>query len=183
MALNKAYLTCGRDKASDECLTPIYAVKPLLEFLPKEKIIWCPFDMPYHAFVKVFEENGYKVEYSHIKNDKHQDFFEYEPKKYDVIISNPPFSLKDKVLQRCYALNKPFALLLPVNSLQGQNRFKLFEKNLELLIFDKRIDFHTKGNLKSTTKGVHFGSAFFCNQILPSKLIFKSLEKKDEALI
>ena len=27
---------------NDECYTPKYGVMPILEFLPKDKIIWCP---------------------------------------------------------------------------------------------------------------------------------------------
>ena len=33
MAMNKAYLTCGRTAESDECLTPRYAVYPIIKYL------------------------------------------------------------------------------------------------------------------------------------------------------
>ena len=39
--------------------------------------------------------------------------------EWDIIVSNPPFSLKDKVLERLYSFNKPFAILLPLNSKTG----------------------------------------------------------------
>lgn len=182
MALNKAYLTCGRDKSSDEVLTPYYAVKPILEFIPKDKIIWCPFDKKWSVFVKLLQQNGNKVIYSHI--DEGKDFFEYEPEEYDMIISNPPFSCKDRILERCYNLNKPFMLLLPANAIQGKFRVNLFEKyGLELLIYDLRIDYHTKGNMKQTTKGCHFGSCYYCKGVLPEKLIFKKLKKYEKSLM
>ena len=182
MALNKAYLTCGRDKNADEVLTPYYAVEPILEYIPKDKIIWCPFDKEWSAFVQLLTQNGNKVIYSHI--DEGKDFFEYEPEEYDIIVPNPPFSCKDDVLERCYELNKPFMLLLPANAIQGKFRVNLFEKyGLELLVYDLRIDYHTNGNMEHTTKGCHFGSSYYCRGVLPEKLVFKKLKKYEKPLI
>lgn len=99
MAINKGYLTAKTDKVSDEVYTPDYAVKPILKFLKPDSVIWCPFDTEDSEYVKIFKEAGYKVIYSHIGNG--QNFFEFEPKEdYDVIISNPPFSIKDAILNR-----------------------------------------------------------------------------------
>lgn len=39
MGLNVGYLTCDRSEKGDECYTPYYAVKPILEYLPKNKKI------------------------------------------------------------------------------------------------------------------------------------------------
>lgn len=78
--------------------------------------------------------------------------------------------------------NKPFALLLPMNSLQGQKRYKYFKRGIELLSFDKRIDYHTNGNLTSTKKGNHFASAYYCRNILPQNLILEELIKYDRPL-
>ena len=95
MSRNNAYLQSNTTVEGDEVYTPFYAVDPLLEFLPKEKItIWCPFDEDWSAYVQTFKEKGYNVIYSSIQTG--EDFFEYEPKEhYDLIISNPPFSKKD----------------------------------------------------------------------------------------
>ena len=121
MARNVGYLTAKQTKASDECYTPKYAVLPILEFINKKWVIWCPFDTKDSEFVKVLKENGNKVIYSHLNDGK--DFFSYEPKqKYDVIISNPPYSLKDEVIKRCYLLKKKFMLLMPLPALQGKFR-------------------------------------------------------------
>lgn len=97
-------------------------------------------------------------------------------------MSNPPFSKKDKVLQRCYELNKPFAILLPIQSLQSEKRYKYLSRGCELLCFDKRIDYHTNGNFKTYTKGNHFASAYFCRNLLPEKLVFKKLNKYERPL-
>ena len=53
MALNKTYLNAGRNSASDECMTPFYAVDPLKKYIPKGKKIWCPFDKAWSAFVQI----------------------------------------------------------------------------------------------------------------------------------
>lgn len=125
MPLNKGYLTAKTDKESDEVYTPTYAVLPLVKYVKMfnpNAIIWCPFDMSNSEYVKVFEKEGFKVIHSHI--DEGKNFFFYEPEcEYDIIVSNPPFSQKDNVLKRLYELNKPYAMLLPVPTLQGQTRF------------------------------------------------------------
>lgn len=180
MAINKGYLTCGRSAESDECMTPFYAVEPLLEFLPKNKTIWCPFDEEWSAFVQTFRKNGNKVICSHIFDNK--DFFEYEPKEYDLIISNPPFSKKDKIIKRLYELNKPFAILLPIQSLQSNSRYEYWKQGVELLCFNDRIGYHTNGNFEHTAEGNHFASAYFCRNFLPEKLMFRKLNKKQRKL-
>jgi hypothetical protein len=48
---------------------------------------------------------------------------------------------------------------------------------VELLVFDSRIDYHTWGDFDKTNKGIHFGSAYFCRDFLPEKLIFRELQK------
>jgi len=49
-----------------------------------------------------------------------QGFFEYEPERYDFIVSNPPFTRKLEVLSRLYLLGKPFAMVLPLPMLNYQ---------------------------------------------------------------
>ncbi|MDO5306855.1 MAG: hypothetical protein Q4E83_03760 [bacterium] len=100
---------------NDECYTPRYGVEPLLEFLPpfKDKIIWCPFDTEESEFVKVFRSEGYNVVNSHISTG--QDFYNYEPEKWDVMISNPPFTNKKGIFARAISFNKPFCLLMSLS--------------------------------------------------------------------
>ena len=182
MPLNKGYLTAKQTPESDECLTPHYAVDPLLEFLTdKSKIIWCPFDKEYSAFVQVLRGGGMRVIHSHIDDGK--DFFKYKPEQWDVMISNPPFSQKDKVLERAFYFNKPFALLLPANSIQGKKRFQIFNNEIQMLCFDSRIGFFMNGDMKHVTEGTAFSSAYFCRDFLPSKLELRELHKYERALV
>lgn len=173
MGLNKGYLTAKTDKQSDETYTPRIAVLPLLKYIDKSKIIWCPFDDNDSEYVKVFQENGYQVIYSHIDNG--ENFFYYEPEYYDVIISNPPFSIKDDILKRLDELGKPYAVLLPLPTLQGQKRFQYLQ-GAQALIFDKRINFYRDKDKKEVQKGVSFASIYICKKFLPQDLIFEQLE-------
>ena len=59
-----------------------------------------------------------------------------------MIITNPPYSLKDDFLKKCYEYKKPFCLLLPITSLEGTERGNMFRENgIEVIVFDKRIEF------------------------------------------
>lgn len=174
--MNKGYLTAKTDKESDETYTPSYAVKPLLKYLKPNTIIWCPFDMEDSEYVKTFRAVGYKVIASHIDNG--QNFFFYEPDSYDIIISNPPFSIKDDILKRLNELNKPYAILLPLPTLQGQKRFP-YLKNCQALIFDKRINFYRNKETKEIIKGIAFATIYICKNFLPKDLIFEELNEKE----
>ncbi len=180
MAINIGYLTADRTSAGDEVYTPFYAVKPLSEFIPKDKVIWCPFDEEWSAFYQFFKENGYSVIRSSLCEG--QDFFHFQPENWDILVSNPPFSKKDEVLKRTFSFDKPFALLLPVNSIQGKHRYSIFKNQIQMLVFDARVDYHTQKNMQATTKGNHFGSAYFCRNLLPSKLELRQLIKYDRPL-
>lgn len=186
MSINKGYLTAKTDKASDEVYTPREAIIPLLKHLDNfryknpqrplgktEITIWCPFDQEDSEYVKVLSEAGYRVIHSHI--DDEQNFFFYEPENYDIIISNPPFSIKDDILKRLYELQKPFMILLPLPALQGQKRFP-YLKNCQALIFDKRINFFKNKDTKEIQKGISFGSFYLCKDILLKDLIFEELK-------
>ena len=178
MPINKGYLTAKTDKASDEVYTPAYAVQPLIKYVKQFKenpTIWCPFDMPTSEYVKIFKQQGFNVIHSHI--DEGKNFFYYEPEEeYDVIISNPPFSQKDNILKRLYELDKPYAMLLPIPSLQGQARFPWMKDGLQYLGFDKRINYYTNQDLTEVQKGVSFGSCYLCKKFLPNDLILEELE-------
>jgi type I restriction-modification system DNA methylase subunit len=138
--------------------------------------IWCPFDLEGQSkYIEVFKKNGIKTIASHI--DTGQNFFDYEPdEKYDYIISNPPFSIKDMILKRLDELNKLFAMLLPLPTLQGQKRFD-YLKNCQALIFDKRINFYKDKEMKQVQQGVSFASIYICKNFLPEKLIFEELNQ------
>ena len=183
MAINKAYVESGRGPESDECLTPRYGVTPIVKHLRAKgyKKIWCPFDNCMSQFVRVLQAEGFIVHCSHLGNG--YDFLNYFPRFFvpDCIVSNPPFSIKDKVLKRLYETMIPFAVLLPQNSLQAIGRVDMFiEHGLEYLGFDRRICFYTNGDLSAWKSGNHFASGYFCKDVLPEKLLLEKLQPIQE---
>ena len=173
MANNIGYLTAKTNKESDEYFTPSEAVIPLLKYIPKNATIWCPFDNEFSQYVKIFTKNNFNVIATHIDNG--QNFFYYVPKEsYDIIISNPPFSCKDDILKRAYELNRPYAFLMPLPTLQGQKRFS-YLKNAQALIFNKRINFYQDKEQTKRATGVAFASIYICKNFLPKDLIFEEL--------
>ena len=185
MPTNTAYLKAGRTPESDECLTPRYAVLPIVKYLKEKgfKTIWCPFDMPDSKYVTILRENNFKVFNSHIDCNlpyigdflkTYQDYV--DDLGIDCIVSNPPFSKKDQILEHLYALDLPFMMLLPQNTLQSIKRVHMFlENGLEYLGFDRRINFYTRGELDAWKPNNHFASGYFCKNVLPEKLIFEKL--------
>jgi hypothetical protein len=166
--MNQVYYING---GGDEQYTPKYGVEVLLPHIQhlKDKIIWCPFDREDSEFVKVLKENGFNVVYSHI--DSGQDFLTYEPDKWDIIISNPPYKNKRVYWQRALDLRKPFALLLPLNILSDSViNTTMRERELQLLIPSRRMRFFNKltgetGN-QPTFKASYFGVNIFKQQII-----------------
>lgn len=155
---------------NDECYTPAYGVTPILKYIPKDAIVWCPFDTSGSEFVKQISQQN-KVVFSHI--DSGQDFFRYEPKQWDVIISNPPFTNKRKFFERALSFNKPFALIMTNTWLNDAAPKQLFkEKELQLLLFDKRMQFLNKG---ITQNKITFSSSYYCFEFLPKQIIIEEL--------
>lgn len=158
---------------NDECYTPDYGVQPVLEFIPKGKVIWCPFDTAESEFVKQISRTN-EVVYSHI--EANQDFYTYEPKRWDIIVSNPPFKGKRKIFERALSFNKPFALLMTMTFMNEAAPVQLFqERGLQLLLFDKRIEF-TQPNAKQRGK-ITFNSSYFCWNFLPKDIVMRNLNK------
>lgn len=161
----------------DEQYTPRKTVEILLPHIQhlKDKIIWYPFDKDDSQFVQVLRENGFKVVNSHIEYG--QDFFKYEPKEWDVIISNPPYHNKRAYWERCLDFKKPFALLLPVNILSDSIinvTMRGRERELCLLIPSRRTKFYNAktGQIgkQPTFKAAYFGVGIFNQQLILADL-------------
>ena len=158
---------------NDECYTPKYGVIPILKYIPKDLVVWCPFDTEDSEYVKCIIANGNKVIMSHIENG--QDFNLYEPSEHwDCIISNPPFTNKRITFERALSFNKPFALLMSLTWLNDSAPKQIFneEKDLQLLMFDKRIKFYNNGIIEGK---ITFSSAYYCYKFLPKQIIMEKL--------
>lgn len=159
---------------NDECFTPSYGVKPILKYIPKGAVVWCPFDTESSEFVKQIRENGNKVIYTHIAN--REDFYIYEPtESWDCIVSNPPFTNKRKIFERALSFGKPFALMMSNTWLNDAAPKQLFlHKQLQLLMFDKRIKF--ENDRGEANNKITFSTSYFCHDFLPKDLIMELLE-------
>lgn len=152
---------------NDECYTPRYVVEAILPFIPKDKVIWCPFDRDDSNFTIVLKENGYNVINSHI--DYGQDYYDYEPPHWDIMVSNPPFTAKRKIFERALSFGKPFMLLMSNTWLNDSAPKVLFkDKDLQLLMFRNRIKFLNNGIVNNK---ITFSSSFYCYDILPKQII------------
>ena len=148
---------------SDQFQTPPQAVDILVPYLKPQWIIWeCAWGqgkLANHLIKRGFNVVG-----------DGSDFLTSSPQG-DCIVTNPPYSIKDKFIARCYELRMPFALLLPITALEGKFRQSYYSKyGLQLLLPNKRFNFETPSGEGS---GSWFATAWFTNGLqLPSQITF-----------
>lgn len=152
---------------NDELYTPREAILPILKYLDKSKMYQECTDFGGSNITKVLREYGFKV----INTNKVElDFLLDEPLECDVIITNPPYSIKDKFIKRCYEIGKPFMLLLPLTALEGKERNRLYKQyGIELIILNKRINFMKEKN------NVWFNTSWFCRGVTDKQLNFEEV--------
>ena len=118
---------------------------------------------------------GFDVTYSHI--DTGTDFFDIKNlNEYDAVISNPPFSKRQEILEKLFEIDIPFALILNFNGLfDSKKRWELFKNNeFELLIPKGRMHFY---NENCTGKSPEFQSIYVCHRILEKQIEFAEMKK------
>lgn len=162
----------------DDFQTPKEAIDILIPYLKKEWIIWeCACGKG--NLVSAFTEKGFTVFGTDILEGT--NFMEGTKESFDCIITNPPYSLKEEFLKKCYELKKPFALLMGLTALEGKKRGNLFrEHGIQLIIPNKRINFETPSGKGS---GSWFQTAWFCYGLnLPKDIMFVELKKAEGLL-
>ena len=118
MGKNFSTNNTGKRKKSDFYETPYSLTRLLLE---KEKLVGSILEPAFGggAICKVLTE--YK--YSYIGYDIKNDFLK-QTKKYDTIITNPPYSLSQKfILKAKENSKKKIIFLLPLSYLHGKKRY------------------------------------------------------------
>ena len=107
---------------SDEWYTSQETVNLAINLLnPKaEAVILCPFASFRSVFVKTLRERG------HMVINGMTDFLEVEY-PCDYIITNPPFSIKDKVIQRVFDYGVKSVLIMPIDAMGGVKRHQMFK--------------------------------------------------------
>ena len=123
----------------DDYNTPVEAWKLLLDNMSSsrgKRTFWLPF---YNDGTIKRQLKPLDVDVIHVK----KDFFKFEPKQYDAIVDNPPYSQKREIFERCKQLKKPFALLVPMETIERKYFSDLFknDKSLQVIIPKKRYEF------------------------------------------
>lgn len=109
---------------SDEWYTPQFIVDKCIEIARRtamyyEPKILLPYDTENSLFVKSLKDKDiiYGI----------RDFLESDY-DYDILITNPPFSLKEKIFEKCLKNGKEFILVLPETFVFSVKFFDLLEK-------------------------------------------------------
>ena len=157
---------------TDEWYTPASAVEPIVKYITEYPVVWCPFDTEESNFVQVLRQKDFQVISSHI--DEGKDFFTYEPEQWDILVSNPPYSLRNEILARAISFNKPFALLMNTNGLfDSKIRFDMFKTiNFSLSYLRGRVNYMKEyGQVEKSSPP--FQSAYICHRLSYDKIIFQ----------
>ena len=153
--------------------------------IPKNWIIWCPFDLNNSNFVLVLKKNGYKVLCSHVQNGK--DFYKYQPKKWDIIVSNPPFRNKYKLLRRLleFGKSKKWALIFGIQCLNSEKFCDMMQKfkRPQYIHLKRRMCF-TKNHLHYDVNNLQrpsFASMWVCNDLFEKDIqVWKGVDYKKD---
>ena len=106
---------------TDEWYTPLDVVKLCYDLIGVEykSTVLCPFDTKQSKFVEWGQLTNNNVVYGMTDYlERHYD--------HDYMVTNPPFSIKDQVIEKVMKEGKPTALVLPLDSLGGLRRHKLW---------------------------------------------------------
>jgi hypothetical protein len=167
--MKQAMINYVKNKKHDHFDTPAYAVYPLLEYIPPEWVIWEPTDTTGNSEItRALRDHGNKVIST---SQETLDFLTGVPDfEFDCIITNPPYTLKNQFIKKCYERGSKWAMLMPLTALEGVERGQVFRHfGLELLVLDRRVEF--------TGGACWFNTSWFCSGILPQNLMFSTFVK------
>ena len=157
-------------KTHDDYMTPKSAWEAIDQYIPKDKIVW-----------EGFYGDGKSAEYLRELSCKeviHEniDFFKYSP-VCDLVITNPPFSVKKEVFTRLKELGKPFIVICPCSTMNTQYFRKLFSEDehpIQVIIPKKRIQFSKMVNNEiQQSKNCNFDCLYYTWKLnLPRDIIW-----------
>ena len=141
---------------NDDYFTPRQAFEDIAHLIPTNKTVYEPFVGSSRSgeFLQELLPNNIVI------YNKEVDFF-HNTFQYDLVVSNPPFSIAKQILTRLKELNKPFILLLPASRLCTQYIRKLFKKNIQIIIPKTRINFINNNNKRAC----NFDCFWYCYKI------------------
>jgi len=148
--------------------TSKYIFGMLTDFVDKTKVIYEPFYLDGKA-KNYLNELGYD---NVIHNN--EDFFEnYDKYDYDLIITNPPYTIKKRIFKKLYEINKPFIVIVPISTITKlfiKEIFKTDIERLQMIIPNRRMQFEKNGN---QLKRCYFDCVFLCYKMnLKSDIVY-----------
>jgi hypothetical protein len=94
-------------------------------------------------------------------------------------VTNPPYGIKFAWIERCYELGKPFALLLPVETIGSQRCQKAMQRyGCEILLLNRRVNFYMPN--KGFDGQAQFPVLWFTHGILPAPICYGDIVYRDE---
>lgn len=161
---------------SDNLQTPPCAVRPLVLFLPRTLIWECAVGQG--QLIEELRAYNFNCIGSDIWPENSEgrvlDFLTDVPDEpFGCIVTNPPYSIKRKFVERAYSLNVPWAFLMPIAVLGTAWMQRLGQKHgLEVILLDRRVNF-TGGS------GSWFSVAWFTHGLyLGNDLTYARLENE-----
>jgi hypothetical protein len=154
-------------KKYDDYMTPKSAWENIKDYIPKNKVIWEPFYGDGESG-KYLKELNFNV--------IHEDVDFFNNNLGDIVVSNPPFTLKKEVLTRLKELDKPFILIMPSSTITTQYLRELYKNsNLQIIIPRRRIQFKKllQNDTYEDTNKCNFDCFYYCYNInLPKDILF-----------
>jgi hypothetical protein len=150
----------------DDYMTPKSVWEDIKDFIPKDAVIW-------EAFYGNGESGEYLKELGF--NVIHQNIDFFDNNLGDIIVSNPPFSKLKEILIRLEELDKPFILIMPSSKINTQYFRRWKDKNIQIIIPKKRINFDkiVNGKISDKKSQCNFDCFFYCYKIgLKKDIIF-----------
>lgn len=146
--------TPNESQGRDLFQTPNYAIDLLIPFIPKYvKWVWEPAAGNSKISLRLFKY-GYGIFSTDIKKSDgvtNYNFLtdDYQWESPECIITNPPYSLKQKFYERCLEYNVPFALLIPAD--YSGWIIEAIQNGAEKIIPTRRIDYITPTGLSGAS--------------------------------
>ena len=131
---------------NDDYATPLEAWETILQYIPKKQKLWLPFYLDGGA-EHIVEGLGYDVEHHDL------DFFEYDIPNA-LVIDNPPYANKKQVIERLKERGEPFALLLPLHTLE--RNYLHGDNDLQIIIKKGKFNFVEGSKMSAPYKACWF---------------------------
>lgn len=147
-------------KKLDDYNTPFYVWEILFDYLNLDKNTKI-----YEPFYSNGVAKNYlaKLGYNNVIHENMNFFDNYDKYDYEIIISNPPYSIKKNILKILYIIDKPFVLIVPtsiISKLYLKNIFGNDIYKLQYIIPNRRIQFERLDGYNQ--KRTAFDTIFLC---------------------